>query len=225
GQIFDKLVVKAKGVKFQAKTFTLPDVHAGSIIEYSYSVHWRDKAPDFLRNPEHYMIEFSAAIPAAHWVIPNELFTRRGRFSIRPLPKAHLIWTGEGLPSDNQPHWQPDGTVQLEVQNLPGFREEEFMPPEEALKARVDFFYAVGFVGNPESFWAEQARRQAEILDKFIGDSKSVRHVAEEEVGPSDQPETKLRKLYARAQQVRYLSYEPLRTQQEARRENLRTNK
>lgn len=225
GQIFEKLVAKAKRVNFQAKTFTLPDVRAGSIIEYSYSVRWREKPADVLRHPEHYIIAFSAAIPTAHWVIPDELFTRRARFSIRPLPNAQLIWTSEGLSNDSRPRRQPDGAVRLDVQNLAGFREEEFMPPEEALKARVDFFYVLGFLGNADSFWAVQAREQADVLEKFIGDSKSVRRAAAEVVGPNDQPETKLRKLYARAQQVRYLSYEPLKTHQEERRESLKANK
>ncbi len=36
GKAFDKTIVKAKGVKFLAKTFTLPDVQVGSIIEYHY---------------------------------------------------------------------------------------------------------------------------------------------------------------------------------------------
>jgi hypothetical protein len=212
GQVFDKLVVKAKRVKFQAKTFTLADVRAGSIIEYSYSVRWRGKAPDVLSHPEQYIITSSAAMPTVHWVIPDELFTRRARFSIRPLPNAQLIWTSKGLASDTRPSRQPDGTVQLDLQNIPGFREEDFTPPEDWLKARVDFFYVLGFLGNADSFWTEQARQRAEVSEKFIGNSKSVRRAAEETVDPSDQPETKLRKLYARAQQVRYLSYEPLKT-------------
>ena len=40
GEVFDKLVVKAKGMKVQTKTFTLPDVHPGVIIEYRYRTTW-----------------------------------------------------------------------------------------------------------------------------------------------------------------------------------------
>src|SRR5437868_1791932 len=36
GQVFEKYLVKGKGIKYLAKTFTLPDVQVGSIIEYSY---------------------------------------------------------------------------------------------------------------------------------------------------------------------------------------------
>ena len=38
GKIFEKTIVKAKGVKRLVKTFTLPDVQVGSIIEYYYTV-------------------------------------------------------------------------------------------------------------------------------------------------------------------------------------------
>ena len=37
GKVFDKSIVKAKGLKYLAKTFTLPDVQVGSIIEYYYT--------------------------------------------------------------------------------------------------------------------------------------------------------------------------------------------
>ena len=40
GKIFEKTIIKASGMKYLAKTFTLPDAHPGSIIEYSY----RDRA-------------------------------------------------------------------------------------------------------------------------------------------------------------------------------------
>jgi len=37
GRVFDKTIVKAKGLKYLAKTFTLPDVQVGSILEYYYT--------------------------------------------------------------------------------------------------------------------------------------------------------------------------------------------
>jgi Domain of Unknown Function with PDB structure (DUF3857) len=36
GKVFEKTIVKASGVKFLAKTFSLPDVKPGCIIEYKY---------------------------------------------------------------------------------------------------------------------------------------------------------------------------------------------
>src|SRR6266851_6064031 len=38
GKTFDKVVVKMGGVRLIAKTFTLPDVQVGSIIEYRYDI-------------------------------------------------------------------------------------------------------------------------------------------------------------------------------------------
>ena len=37
GKAYDKTIVKARGLKYLAKTFTLPDVQVGSIIEYRYT--------------------------------------------------------------------------------------------------------------------------------------------------------------------------------------------
>ena len=36
----------------------------------------------------------------------------------------------------------PDHIIRLEVRNIPAFQTEEFMPPEDELKSRVDFVYS-----------------------------------------------------------------------------------
>jgi hypothetical protein len=38
GKPMDKMIVKAKGIKYMAKVIVLPDVQVGSIIEYRYAV-------------------------------------------------------------------------------------------------------------------------------------------------------------------------------------------
>lgn len=45
GKAFDKSMVKARGLKYMAKTFTLPDVRVGSILEYYYTT---DLSEDFI---------------------------------------------------------------------------------------------------------------------------------------------------------------------------------
>ena len=70
GKPFEKTVVKASGYKFLAKTFTLPDVHPGCIIEYKYREQGN---PDFYYNNS--------------WVVSQELFTRDARYSIAPFAR------------------------------------------------------------------------------------------------------------------------------------------
>jgi len=41
GKALDQTIVKAKGVKYLAKTFTLPEVQAGAIIEYHYTINYK----------------------------------------------------------------------------------------------------------------------------------------------------------------------------------------
>ena len=64
GKVFDKSIAKAKGLKYLAKTFTLPEVQVGSIIEYYYTI---DLAENFVFD--------------SHWILSNELFTKSAKFS------------------------------------------------------------------------------------------------------------------------------------------------
>src|SRR4029450_1711454 len=48
GPVFDKVIATIKKLRLQAKTFTLPDVHRGGIIEYSYTVQGRKHPRDLL---------------------------------------------------------------------------------------------------------------------------------------------------------------------------------
>lgn len=225
GEIFDKVIVKSKRLKVQAKVFTLPAVEAGSIVEYSYKVRWREGPPDVLRHPTSYIITRLLTFPTAHWVLSHELFVRRQRFSINPIPGANFGASGHNLPAGMKAERRPDGTVVLEAENLPPYQEEDFMLPEPEVQIRLDFYYVVGGVAPPgDYYWRDQVHSRGESLEKFIGKSNALQHEVERIVSPQDAPETKLRKLYDRAQQIRYLSFEHARTEKEQKREDLKEN-
>lgn len=42
GKPFDKTVIKGGGIRINEKSFTLPDVQVGSIIDYKYSLRYED---------------------------------------------------------------------------------------------------------------------------------------------------------------------------------------
>ena len=69
GKVFEKTLVKASGLKFLAKMFSLPDVKPGCIIEYKYRTQ-RD----------------TQYVWSINWTVQEDYFTRIGGFrSFRTL--------------------------------------------------------------------------------------------------------------------------------------------
>jgi len=174
-----------------------------------------------VRNPASYTFKEGWTIPTATWTVQEELFTRHAVFVIRPVKGGHLSFAKVRL-SDNSPSWYPDGTMRMEVNNVAPIEDQEYMPPLSLLNSRVHFFYVAGYVSD---YWRSIGRLQAEKAEKFIEKTKFLERAANEIAPPGDPPETRLRKLYSRVQQVRYLSYEPTKTEKETKREHLEENK
>jgi transglutaminase-like putative cysteine protease len=225
GAIYDKEVVKLKKFRFNAKTLTLPNVDVGSVIEYSYRLHWHSDIPDVIKNPGRYLLTDPIAYPAAEWEIQQDVAVRHGRFTLRPVKGGRMATYSQHLPKDAVKRMLPDGTLELEVNYIPAFQKEEYSPPEENLKIRADVFYSLGMYDDAKFYWLSLARREAEYYERFIGKPKDVQKEAERLFSPGDSDETKLRKIYARVQQIRALSFEPEKTKRERKQESLKENK
>jgi hypothetical protein len=213
GQVFDKLLVKQRRFKWWAKTFTLPEVQPGCMIEYRYTI----KRDDRVLHP-------------TQWDLQDELFIRKAKFSLRPyrgrvasIHSTQLKYLVKGL--------SPDKGVQntgqmlaLELEDLPAFEKEQHMPPENLLKRWVFFYYGRADNEAPDQFWAREAKDWQKDAESFIAGADG----AAQEVGAvapaSDPPDTRLRKLYARVQRLRNLSFEESGTTAAKEREKLKDN-
>jgi Domain of Unknown Function with PDB structure (DUF3857)/Transglutaminase-like superfamily len=204
GKAFDKTIVKAKGLKYLAKTFTLPDVQVGSIIEYHYTYDLQE-----------------GLIFDSHWILSDELFTKHAKFSLKAYPEFMLRWSWPaGLPAGTPPPKDERGVIRMETQNVSAFQIEDYMPPENELKMRVDFTYSEHDVERePDKFWKNEGKKLNGRVESFIGKRKALEQVVAQAVSVSDTPQEKVRKLYARAQQVRNTSFEKEKTEQEQKRE------
>jgi Domain of Unknown Function with PDB structure (DUF3857) len=208
GKAFDKMIVKARGVKYMAKTFTLPDVQVGSILEYYYTT---DLSENFIFN--------------SRWILSNELFTKNAKFSLKPYTSSYVPvnvrWTWNLLPPGTvQPAEAPNHVINLEVSDVPAFQTEDYMPPENELKSRVDFIYSEeGFEKDPDKYWRKLGKKRNDQLESFVGKRKAMEQAVAEIVSPGDSPEVKLQKIYARVQQIRNTSYELQKSEQELKRD------
>lgn len=215
GEIFSKIAAKSKQTEVQVKTFVLPAVEAGSVIEYSYRITWHKYLPDVLSNPQGYLITGSYSFPSATWTLQQELYVRHETFLLRPLPKATLAWNSVRMPQGAEVQKQADGTLRVEANNIAPLEVEEFMPPENHLSSQVHFYYTVGLVSGPYTFWSAQNSQFEKELADFLIPDKTVETAVKHLIAPSDSAETRVRKLYARVQQIRNRSYERLKTEKE----------
>jgi hypothetical protein len=112
-----------------------------------------------------------------------------------------------------------DHIIRLDAVNIPAFQTEDFMPPENELKARVDFTYHESLgEQTPEKFWKVTGKQMNDELESFIGKRKAMEQAVSQIVSPNDSDEQKLQKIYARVQQIRNTSYEVHKTEQEEKR-------
>jgi hypothetical protein len=225
-QVFDREIVKAKKFRYHAKVLLLPNVQAGSLIEYTYKVHYKEKVPDGFQHPQHYLFERGFTYPAAEWDVQRSLYLKHGHFVLVPVKGAEVREFRRALITDRQLERLSDGRLQFDIDDVPAFEEEEYAYPEENLKGTMHLYYAVGFFGPP-SYWRGVANSLGKEYDSFIGGKKSK--VIDAEVNrlltPKGSDEANLRKLYARAQQIRAMDYENSKTDKEMKQEHFGENK
>jgi hypothetical protein len=212
GKVFEKYILKGKfagtQVKVLVKTFTLTDVQVGSIIEYSFT---RDFHEYTLYN--------------SRWFLSDELFTRKARFMLKPfLGNSYSLvsvrWSWNFLlPGADPPKETPDHLVRMEVSNVPAFETEDYMPPADELKWRIDFYYTEGLPDkDAETYWKHTGKRWNGESDGVVNKRGAMEQAVSQTVSPGDPPELKLRKIYDRVQTLRNTSYEVHKTEQEQKR-------
>ena len=193
GTTYEKLIVKSDRMKYLAKTFTLPEVTVGSILEYRYN-----------RGLPYGWIYDS------HWILSGDLFTRFAKYSLVPDRTYSLIWSWpHGLPPGTETPTKVGDKIRLETHNVPAVVTEEHMPPENEVRFRVDFIYDTENISrnDPAAFWKAHGKRFYDQVAHFSDKKRVMEKAVAQVVAPGDPPETKLRKLYARVQQIHNLSY------------------
>jgi hypothetical protein len=182
--IFERDIVKASGLKLKAKSFAMPGVEPGAVIEY----RWREVRPGALANYQR--LQFQREIPI-----------RKVTYHVKPLQSPYFPFGMRYMPfripqQDRLFQKEKDGFFAVTQENIPAFREEPNMPPEDQVRAWMLIYYSPDTKLDPARFWKQYGKERYDLYKSRIKPNDDVRKAAAEIVGDATDPEQKLARIY-----------------------------
>ena len=180
--IFERTIVKAGGIKLKAKSFAMPGVEPGSIIEY----RWKETRNDSLAN---YMrLDFQRDIPM-----------RLVKYYIKPLELTYSTWgmRAQFFHCPFSPFVrEKDGFFSTKMEKVPAFHEEPRMPPEYEVRPWLLIYYTEDKKLNPDKYWPQFAKEAHEEVKSRLKVNDDVKKAAATTVGDAGTPEQKLARIF-----------------------------
>ncbi|MGA2136779.1 MAG: DUF3857 domain-containing protein [Bryobacteraceae bacterium] len=180
--VYERTLVKAGGIKIQAKSFAMPGVEPGSIIEY----RWRESRDEQLAN--YVRLPFQREFPVEFV-----------RYHIKPLSHAlfpYAMRTVSFHCQNSEFEKERDGYYATSLSNVPALSEEPYMPPENVVSAWMLVYYAPDHKLKPEQYWKDEGRRGYQNFKAALKVNGDVRSTADSIVNGAASDEEKLRRLF-----------------------------
>ena len=183
---------KTKGYQENSIVFTLPSVEVGSILEYRVQIHYNDQIID----PPRWNIQQTYFVHKAHYFFHPE----QGGY------RTQLFY--EYLPANGPIKVQRDkGGFKLDMTDVPPIPDDDWAPPLNTVRWRVEFFYS--FADSSTAFWDSAGKIWASSTEEFIRPSGTLKKAVAGMVEPGDTDEQKARKIYAAVHEARQHRFQP----------------
>jgi hypothetical protein len=176
--IFDRELVKTKGFKMRGKTFVLPNVEVGDIIEYRYKETRNNEIASHMR------LYFQRDIPM--WTVT---------YNLKPLNSPYFPYAMRTMAFQcNHSPFQkePSGFYTTSMSDVPAFQEEPNMPPEDQLRAWVLIYYEEDKKIDAEKYWKETGRSDFSSFKPRMSANGDVKRLAAELVSGAKDTEGQL---------------------------------
>jgi len=179
--IFERTIVKVSGLKMKAKSFAMPAVEPGCIIEYRWrEVRVKDSA-NYLR------LQFQREIPV-----------RRVQYSVKPYTDEGWSFNSMTLHGQNSP-WVKgkNGFYSTTMTNMLAVKDEARMPPENEVKTWMLVYYSAGDKRpDPQHYWIDYAKDFYERSKSLIKPNDDVKKMAASLTADAKTDDEKLQRLF-----------------------------
>lgn len=179
--IFDRTIINTRGLKIKAKSFAMPAVEPGVIIEY----RWREVRDGELSFYVH--LDFQRDIPV-----------QEVKYFIKPYSAPGFSYVMR-LRNFNCPTLsltkEKDGFSSTKLNNIPAFKEEPYMPPEDSIRPWILVYYREEKENMPDVFWQNYGKEIYEDVKEFTKVNDDVRKNLSSIILPNDTAKVKLDKI------------------------------
>jgi hypothetical protein len=179
--VFERTIVKVSGVKVKAKSFAVPGIEPGVIVEYKWKeVRSSTSLDGALR------LQFQRDVPVekvTYYVKPYS-----GSYGMKYQPFQ--------IPRDVRFEKAKDGFYSIGLVNVPAYTEEALMPPENSVKSWILLYYDKDTQLKPDKYWKDFGKTMYSLWKPDMKVSDEVRKASAEAVGDATDPERKLERIY-----------------------------
>ncbi|HEY3705405.1 MAG TPA: DUF3857 domain-containing protein [Terracidiphilus sp.] len=196
--------VNSKYFQRNTMVFTLPSVEVGSIIEYRLQIRYDDQ---WISSPD--------------WILQQPFFVHKAHYFFQPSKhwEKGLMWASHVKPG-TKVVVDAQGRYTYDVEDIPAYPDEDWMPPLNSMTMRVQFYYADYRSG--EQFWQERGKEWAKDTEKFANADKAIKNAVAELVAPSDTEEQKAKKLYDAVMKLDNTDFTRQKSEAERKKEKIK---
>ena len=195
--IFERDIVSAGRIKLKARSFAIPGIQPGVIVEYRYRERFKDSWVSGVR------LNFQRDIPMqkiAFHVRPQKGFTL--------LPRFHNMSETQFVQDPSQ-----KGFLVASLRNVPAYKIEPHMPPEDEVRKWAFLSY---FGTEPAIVWRGASRTYSHWLANYANPTDLIRRKAAELTANATTDDGKLRSIYQYTQKgIRNLDFDGKITEEE----------
>jgi hypothetical protein len=213
--IFEREIIKANKVKIKAKSFAVPNIEPGVIVEYRYKEVIDGAGAKGMD------LEFQKDIPVQTLSYYYKPYNKR-----EPQAQSYNFTDTRFLKNDK-------GFYLAERTNVPAFKEEPRMPPKDNVRpwmllqgvslnitdvSAFSISFSIKDPSNMNQYWGAVAGEQMARVKYMIKSDKDIKKAAAEITASASTPDEKLRKLYEFCQtQIKNVSFVTLSEEEKAK--------
>jgi len=204
--VFDREIVKANDAKVKAKSFAIPNIEPGVIVEYQYKEIRPYSSADDMR-----------------MIFQRDIPIQNSSYFFKPAAATKYLTFNM---ADNKFIKDKNGFYRATVENVPALKEEPYMPPEDEVRSWLLLYYTRYLKSDSNDFWSRLGGNIVYLYDvkDTLKPDKALKTAATEIAAGVNAPDDQIAKIYGFCKtKVKNITFDTTITDEE--KEKIKPNK